>query len=96
MTSPRKTLDPNPNTTTVVGHVMSDGAKKTIFEGCIQVDSFGPDDEYEDGTEEEHYVTLDLGAVDPTMVPNSAEYRLIVSNLLEDILCVVDACTFRV
>ena len=46
---------------------MSDGAKKTIFEGCVQVDSFGPDDEYEDGTEEDHYVTLDLGAVDPTM-----------------------------
>ncbi|EIM80643.1 uncharacterized protein STEHIDRAFT_125683 [Stereum hirsutum FP-91666 SS1] len=50
--------------------------------GYTQVSSFAPDDEYERGEdgaveEEVSYVTLDLGSVEPTLVPSSSNYRLI-------------------
>ncbi|KZP24223.1 hypothetical protein FIBSPDRAFT_735970 [Athelia psychrophila] len=52
-------------------------APTTLIPGYKQVDSFGPDEEYE-GEEEVCYVTLDLGAaVEPTLVPSSSTYRLI-------------------
>lgn len=41
------------------------------------MESFGPDEEYESG-EEVEYVTLDLGTVEPALVPSSSSYRLIV------------------
>ncbi|KAI0808171.1 hypothetical protein C8Q74DRAFT_117018 [Fomes fomentarius] len=52
-----------------------------LFPGYRQVEAFGPDDEYEpqDGEieEEVEYVTLDLGTVEPTLVPSSSSYRLV-------------------
>ena len=50
----------------------------SLFPGYKHVEAFGPDSEYEDG-EEVEYVTLDLGTVEPTLVPSSSSYRLIVS-----------------
>jgi hypothetical protein len=50
----------------------------TLFPGYTQVVAFGPDDEYLSEDEEVVYVTLDLGPIEPTLVPNSATYRLIV------------------
>jgi hypothetical protein len=45
--------------------------------GYKQVHEFGADEEYED--EEVEYVTLDLGHIEPTLIPTSTEYCLIVS-----------------
>lgn len=47
------------------------------------MDAFGSDDIYErdengEIIEEVSYVTLDLGAVEPTLVPSTSTYRLIV------------------
>lgn len=51
---------------------------ESLCPGYRQVESFGPDEEYED--EEVSYVTLDLGAnVEPTLLASSSTYRLIVS-----------------
>lgn len=60
--------------------------------GYTQVSSFGPDDAYERGEdgaveEEVSYVTLDLGSVEPTLVPSSSNYRLIVSRFWAPVLC---------
>ena len=52
----------------------------SLFPGYKHVESFGPDAEYEE--EEIEYVTLDLGTVEPTLVPSSSAYRLIVSAML--------------
>ncbi|OBZ73283.1 hypothetical protein A0H81_07033 [Grifola frondosa] len=53
----------------------------TLFPGYRQVETFGPDEDYEqlDGEIEEEvaYVTLDLGSIEPTLVPSSTSYRLI-------------------
>ncbi|KAI0324199.1 hypothetical protein GY45DRAFT_1289295 [Cubamyces sp. BRFM 1775] len=47
-----------------------------MFPGYENVEAFGPDEDYE--TEEEiEYVTLDLGTIEPTLVPSSSTYRLI-------------------
>ncbi|KAJ8473946.1 hypothetical protein ONZ51_g7529 [Trametes cubensis] len=47
-----------------------------MIPGYKHVDSFGPDEDYE--TDEEiEYVTLDLGTIEPTLVPSSSTYRLI-------------------
>ena len=57
--------------------------QSSLYPGYRQVQSFGPDEDYarvEDGEiEEVSYVTLDLGSVEPTLVPSSSTYRLIVS-----------------
>lgn len=53
-------------------------APSSLCPGYKQVDAFGPDEEYED-EEEISYVVLDLGNVEPTLVPTSSTYRLIVS-----------------
>lgn len=50
----------------------------SLCPGFKQVDNFGPDDDYED-EEEICYVTLDLRSIEPTLVPSSSTYRLIVS-----------------
>ena len=59
-------------------------SEKQVAPGFRQVDAFDTDDNYEcdengDVIEEVSYVTLDLGAVEPTLVPSSSTYRLIVS-----------------
>ena len=63
-------------------------SQQTLFHGYKHVEAFGPHDEYEsqDGEVEEEveYVTLDLGSVEPTLVPSSSSYRLIVSLTLWD------------
>ncbi|KAF8885558.1 hypothetical protein CPB84DRAFT_1685364 [Gymnopilus junonius] len=51
-------------------------APQSLCPGYKQVDAFGPDDDYED-EEEVVYVTLDMGNVEPTLVPSSTSYRLI-------------------
>jgi len=56
---------------------------KRLAHGFRQVDSFDSDEYYErdeqgEIIEEISYVTLDLGAVEPTLVPSSSTYRLIV------------------
>ncbi|KAG5650701.1 hypothetical protein H0H81_011321 [Sphagnurus paluster] len=48
----------------------------SLCPGYRHVDAFGSDDEYED-EEEVCYVTLDLGSIEPTLVPSSSTYRLI-------------------
>ena len=58
-------------------------AMSALFPGYKQVEAFGPDEDYESNNgeveEEVEYVTLDLGTVEPTLVPSSSSYRLIVS-----------------
>ncbi|KAL4065538.1 hypothetical protein V8B97DRAFT_2010353 [Scleroderma yunnanense] len=49
---------------------------QTLVPGYRQVEEFGPDEEYEE-EEEVYYVTLDLGSVEPTLLPSSSTYRLI-------------------
>ncbi|KAJ3824534.1 hypothetical protein F5878DRAFT_23397 [Lentinula raphanica] len=44
--------------------------------GYRHVEEFDPDEEYEDEIEE-FYVTLDVGSVEPTLIPSSSTYRLI-------------------
>jgi hypothetical protein len=56
---------------------------KRLAPGFRHVEAFDSDDIYEcdeqgEVIEEVSYVTLDLGAVEPTLVPSSSTYRLIV------------------
>ena len=51
----------------------------TLVPGYKHVESFGPDEDYLDEEEEVSYVTLDLGVVEPTLLPSTSTYRLIVS-----------------
>jgi hypothetical protein len=53
----------------------------SLCPGYKQVDAFNPNDDYYSDDEEEDvsYVTLDLGNIEPTLVPSSSTYRLIVS-----------------
>ena len=68
---------------------MPSDAPTTLVPGYKQVDAFGPEDEYE-GDEEVCYVTLDLGAdVEPTLVPSSSTYRLIVRCFLLLLICLL-------
>ena len=58
-------------------------SRPSLFPGYAQVEFFGQDEEYEHlengGIDEEVvYVTLDLGQVEPTLVPSTSSYRLIV------------------
>ena len=54
-------------------------APSSLCPGYKQVEAFGLEEEYED-EEEVSYVILDLGNVEPTLVPTSSTYRLIVSS----------------
>jgi len=51
---------------------------KSLFPGFKHVSSFSPDDSVYESEEEVSYLTLDLGSIEPTLVPNTNEYRLIV------------------
>lgn len=53
-------------------------AAATLVPGYKQVDFFGPDEDYLEEEEEVSYVTLDLGVVEPTLLPSTSTYRLIV------------------
>ncbi|KZT20709.1 hypothetical protein NEOLEDRAFT_1140426 [Neolentinus lepideus HHB14362 ss-1] len=55
---------------------MSNSNNDSLFPGYRQVDIFEPDEEYED-EEEVSYVTLDMGSIDPTLVPSISSYRFI-------------------
>ncbi|KAI0294097.1 hypothetical protein B0F90DRAFT_1336342 [Multifurca ochricompacta] len=68
-----------PSLITVVANMNFD---KRLASGYCQVDAFDSDDHYEcdengEVIEEISYVTLDLGTVEPTLVPSSSTYRLI-------------------
>lgn len=52
-------------------------SSSSLCPGYQYVEAFGPDEEYE-SEEEVCYVTLDLGDVEPTLVPSSKSYRMIV------------------
>lgn len=59
-------------------------SRQSLFPGFSQVEAFGQEEEYEhlengEVDEEVVYVTLDLGQVEPTLVPSTSSYRLIVS-----------------
>jgi hypothetical protein len=61
------------------------------FHGYTQVESFSDANDYikdENGEIEEEtvYVTLDIGPVDATLLPNSSHYRLVVSEIPSDLL----------
>lgn len=60
------------------GYVMP--APTSLCPGFRHVEEFDPSEEYESG-EEVSYVTFDLGNIEPTLVPSSSTYRLIVSGL---------------
>ncbi|TFK51501.1 hypothetical protein OE88DRAFT_1680309 [Heliocybe sulcata] len=55
---------------------MSDSGNTSLFPGFREVQAFGPDEEYED-EEEVSYVALDMGSIDPTLLPSISAYRLI-------------------
>lgn len=54
---------------------------QSLVPGYKQVEEFGSDEEYEE-EEEVYYVTLDLGTVQPTLLPNCSTYRLIVRSVV--------------
>lgn len=57
----------------------------SLIPGYTQVDEFQHESDYEDiegeVVEEVEYITLDLGSVEPTLVPSSSSFRLVVSHL---------------
>jgi len=54
-------------------------APASVCPGYTYVEAFSNDDDYYESEEEEvSYVTLDLGDVEPQLVPNASAYRLIV------------------
>ncbi len=55
-------------------------APTSLCPGYRHVEEFDPNEEYE-SDEEIFYVTFDLGNIEPTLVPSSSTYRLIVSVL---------------
>lgn len=61
-------------------------ATSSLVSGYKHVDSFGPDEEYE-SEEEVEYVTLDLGTVEPALVPSSSSLRLIVRPSPPQVIC---------
>ncbi|KIJ67217.1 hypothetical protein HYDPIDRAFT_84729 [Hydnomerulius pinastri MD-312] len=50
---------------------------QSLVPGYRQVEAFGPNEDYLEEDEEISYVTLDLGVVEPTLLPSSSTYRLI-------------------
>ncbi|KAG5340657.1 hypothetical protein C0989_000912 [Termitomyces sp. Mn162] len=52
----------------------------SLCPGYKHVQTFGPDDDYQD--EEVAYLTLDLGSIEPTLVPSSSTYRLIADSVV--------------
>lgn len=64
----------------------------SLCPGYKNVDAFNSSDDYysDDDENDVSYVTLDLGNIEPTLVPSSSTYRLIVSHKLYHITRVVD------
>ena len=64
----------------------------SLCPGYKNVDAFNSSDDYysDDDENDVSYVTLELGNIEPTLVPNSSTYRLIVSHKLYHITRVVD------
>ncbi len=50
----------------------------SLCPGYHQVTQFGPDDDYEE-EEKIFYVTLELGNVEPALIPSCDSYYLVVS-----------------
>ncbi|PBK60833.1 hypothetical protein ARMSODRAFT_897534 [Armillaria solidipes] len=48
----------------------------SLCPGYLQVNAFGPDDDYEED-EEIFYVTLELGNVEPSLIPSCDSYHLV-------------------
>jgi hypothetical protein len=71
-------------------HAFTQMSSSSLFPGYAHVDAFGPDEDYE-SEEEVVYVTLDLGTAEPTLVPNSSTYRLIVRMHPLELVC--ETCT---
>ena len=67
-------------TVTTVSRAMEPTSLSTLFPGYTEVESFVSDDEYE-SSEEVCYITLDLGDIEPQLVPTSNTYRLVVSHV---------------
>jgi general transcription factor 3C polypeptide 6 len=62
-------------------------SNQRLAPGFRQVDAFDSDENYEhdeqgEVIEEISYVTLDLGPVEPSLVPSSSTYRLVVRQFL--------------
>ena len=54
-------------------------APASVCPGYNHVEAFSNDEDYYESDEEEvSYITLDLGDVEPQLVPNASTYRLIV------------------
>ncbi len=51
----------------------------SLCPGYHQVTEFGPDDDYKEEEEEIFYVTLELGNVEPSLIPSCDSYHLVVS-----------------
>lgn len=64
-------------------------SQSSLIPGYTHVDKFQDDAEYEelDGEiiEEVEYVTLDLGVIEPTLVPSTSAYRLIVRRFISQV-----------
>ncbi|KAK0432600.1 hypothetical protein EV421DRAFT_1719463 [Armillaria borealis] len=48
----------------------------SLCPGYLQVTQFGPDDDYEED-EEIFYVTLELGNIEPVLIPSCDSYHLV-------------------
>ncbi len=51
----------------------------SLCPGYHQVAQFGPDDNYKEEEDEILYVTLELGNVEPALIPSCDSYHLVVS-----------------
>lgn len=65
-----------------------------MIPGYKHVETFGPDEDYE-SEEDVEYVTLDLGTIEPTLVPSSSTYRLVVSHILAQFYAETDMRRMR-
>ena len=63
--------------------IIMSSAPTSLCPGYRLVEEFDHNEEYESG-EEISYVTFDLGNIEPTLVPSSSTYRLIVRLLDSD------------
>ncbi|PBK83397.1 hypothetical protein ARMGADRAFT_896891, partial [Armillaria gallica] len=51
----------------------------SLCPGYHQVNQFGPDDDYKEEEDEIFYITLELGNVEPALIPSCDSYHLVVS-----------------
>lgn len=57
-------------------------APASVCPGYKHVEAFSNEDDYYESEEEVSYITLDLGDVEPQLVPSATTYRLIVCSIL--------------